>query len=303
MFIFVNIKNSYVQGSDPKQFAVGNWVSKRVFIDPVYRNKYRFLVAYAKKRILGVYKIIGIKPVIDLRNRQRVYFEVDSMNPAFEIDLINRLQSFVDQNDRRIIFNTHIRFLDDLDVSDIKEEYPEEFGSLTFPIEEIYDPVFDVGGEYFEEPITDVELNNPQLMGQPIEPIWYAITINHHSFNSFRTPVAIDTKTTITLSPRGIIKMDKEVNSISVDTRLDQNSKNRIIQLINLFNTDPNRLLDQLNASDKLNHVAHVQPISLEIKAFSDAANHHLVRQLFWEDNVAFPKSGLLNVIFHLFIH
>lgn len=303
MFISVNIKNSYVQGCDPKQFAVGNWVSKRVFIDPVYRNKYRFLVAYANKRILGVYKIMGIKPVIDLRNRQRVYFEVDSLNPSFEIDLINRLQSYADQNDRRIIFNMHIRFLDDIDLSLIKEEYPEEFANLTFPIEENNDPIFDVSGEYFKEPITDVELNYPPNMAHHIEPFWYKITLDYHSFDSFRTPVAINTKTIIILSPSGIIKIYKEVNSLRVNASLDQFSKNQIKQLIHLFNTDSKQLINQLNASDKLNHVAHVQPISLEIKAFSDAAYHHLVRELFWEDNVAFPKSGLLNVIFRLFIH
>jgi hypothetical protein len=303
MLIFVNIKQSYKPGSDPKQFAVGNWVSKRVFIDSEFRNRFRFLVAYANKRILGVYKIIGIKPVIGLINRQRVYFEVDSLNPAFEIDLINRLQGFVDQNDRRIIFNSHIRFLDDLDISVIQEEYPEEFSSLTFPIEEIYDPIFDVDGEYFEEQIADVEGGNRQLMEQPIEPMWYEITVNYHSFDSFRTPVAIHTKTTVTLSSQGIIKMVKEVNSIRVSTRLNQNFKNKVKQLIYLFNTDPVGLTDQLNASDKLIHVAHVNPFSLEIKAFSDAANQHLLRQFLWEDNVAFPRFGLLSSIFQLFIN
>ena len=303
MFIFVNIKNSFVQGCDPKQFAIGNWISKRLFIDPDYRNKYRFLVAYANKRILGVYKIIGIKRVLDLRNRQRVCFEVDSLKPSFEIDLINRLQSYVDQNDRRIIFNMHIRFLDDIDLSVIKEEYPEEFANLTFPIEENNDPIFDVGGEYFEESITDVELNYPPNMAHPTEPFWYKLTVDYHSFDSFRTPVAINTKTTITLSPSGIIKIHKEVNSLRVNASLDQFSKNQVKQLIHLFNTDSKQLINQLNASDKLNHVAHVQPISLEIKAFSDAANQQVARELFWEDNVAFPKSGLLNIIFRLFVN
>lgn len=303
MFILVNIKKSYKPGYDPKQFAVGNWVSKRVFIDPEFRNRFRFLVAYANKRILGIYKIIGIKPVLDIRNRQKVYFEVVTLNPALEIDLINRLQCYVDQNDRRIIFNSHIRFLDDLDVSIIQEEYPEEFNSLSFPIEEIDDPIFDVDGEYYEEQITDVEGGNRQLMEQPIEPMWYEITVNYHSFDSFRTPVAIHTKTTVTFSPKGIIKMVKEVNSIRVNTSLDQNLKNKVKQLIYLFNTDAVSLTDQLNACDKLIHVAHVNPFSFEIKAFSDAANQNLVRQFFWEDNVAFPKFGLLSSIFQLFIN
>lgn len=247
-----------------------------MFIDPVYRNKYRFLVAYANKRILGVYKIIGIKRVLNLRNRQRVCFEVDSLNQAFEVDLINNLQSYINPHDRRIISNYHIRFLDNLDVSGIKEEYPEEFASLTFPIEENNDPVFEIDDQYFEETFTGLDMNYPPNMAYPTEPFWYKLTVDYHSFDSFRMPVAVQTKTTITLSPSGIIKIHKEVNSLKVNASLDKLSKNQVKQLIHLFNTDSNRLISQLNASDKLNHVAHVQPISIEIKAFSDAANHHL---------------------------
>lgn len=297
MFTFVNIGRFYLPGEDPKPHAIRDRIlrSKKLLSTGIQNS--RLLVPHANKRVLSVYLITGIVEVtqnLDYDKKCRIFFEVEDLPQNLELELISILQWCFDNNNKSLIYNFSIltRTPDQLDISMVViHSLLQELNNTSIKTLQTRSPQNTIQ----ENTVGDVSKLKDNL--------WYKITIEYHSFSSFRTPVEIDTKTIISLSQSGIMNIDKEVNSIRVNASLDKSSKNRVIQLIQLFNNDPKSLLHQLNASDKLNHVAHFNPISIEIKAFSDAAQQHVVRQFSWQDDVAFAKSGLVSIIFRTFIH
>lgn len=299
MFVFVNVKQSYQIGEDPKPCALGPWVSTTLLKDDDVRNHFRLLVAYANKRILGIYQIIGIGEVIANRSlnlRRKVFFEVSNLPSNIELELIARLQALIDENNRSIIDNQHIRLLE-------LHELQVEGGPLNEFTQKInLETVSILEPRYWDERnITEVPV---QLKPKNL---WYKITLEYHSFSSFRTPVMIDTISKITLGPSGKIQFDKMSNQsgvmVQVEKKLSQLDKSQIVRVFNIFEDSPSRLYEMLNNSDIMKHIAHSSPIKITIQSFNDSEQLVQIQRMDWEGDVSFSRHGILNVLLDVMVY
>ena len=294
MIILVKINRTYIPGHDPKIFASGEWVSAKLLDDPSARKKYRYLVAYAHKKILGVYCIAGVGQVIGKKPR-RVYFDLRDMNPECEAILINMLQAMADENHPEIVNRDSIRFLD-------AEHFPIPDHFITQKMK--------CCGEDEMALLEPMKWETPEIDTEPVREtdskLWYKMTVDYHSFDSFRSPVAVHIHSIAQLNPTGSInyqRLNDATGSMKIISRkLDPFAKKTLLRIFGLFEHNPRGLYNAIDTSNRSAHVAHVNSISITIESFRDAAHTSRVQHISWSGNLIIAHSGVLKTIFDIMV-
>ena len=294
MIIIVKINKTYISGHDPKTYAAGQWVSAKLIDDPSERNKYRYLAAYANKKILGVYCIAGVGQVMNSKPR-RVYFNLHDMNPECEASLMNLLQKLVDENYSGIVNQESICYLEQADL--IIAEHLSNENKNCCPKDEI--PLLEP--KPWEKP--NLEREHVQL---PKNSLWYKMSVNYSSYDSFRTPVSINIQSIATLNPNGRIKYQRSDNSSGAmkisSTLLNRVEKTSLLHIFGVFENNPKTVYNAIEYSHQSMHVAHVNSITITIESFSDAAHTKRLQHMTWNGNVIITHSGVLKTIFDIMV-
>lgn len=294
MIILVKINNTYKPGIDPKNCAKGAWIVPKYLSDAEIRNRYRYLVAYANKRILGIYCIKGFGEVLNSM-RRKVYFDLLNMDTECEATLINALQQLVDDGYEGIVNRNSVCLIekDELRIDHFFAEKKTDC-CPNVTLEELVskpweDPIFD------QEPIHALKSD-----------LWYKMTVDYNSFDSFRVPHSLKTRSEVILRPIGRLKYQRWNNKSGtmslVSSRLDPASKKTVIQIVGVFENSPSNLYDRLDLSNYSTHVAHTSTLTVTVESFSDSSLTKRVKNMTWSANVMIVHSGILKSIFEIMV-
>ena len=294
MIILVKVNHTYKLGVDPKECAKGAWIVPKYLTDAEIRNRYRYLVAYANKRILGIYCIKGFGEVLN-STRRKVYFDLLNMEPECEATLMNALQQLVNDGYTGIVNRDSVCLLEE-DELRINHFFAEKKSDCC-----ANEPLEQLASKPWEDPIFDQE---------PIHALksdlWYKMTVDYNSFDSFRVPHSLQTSSEVILSPNGRIKYQRWNNksgSMSlVSSRLDPVSKKIIIQIVGIFENNPSNLYNRLDLSNYSKHVAHTSTLTVTVESFSDSSLTKRVKNMTWSGNVMIVHQGILKSIFEIMV-
>ena len=294
MIILVKLNKTYRPGIDPKICAKGAWIVPKYLKDSEIRSKYRYLVAYANKRVLGVYCITGFGEIINSKIR-KVYFDLLEMDTECEATLINALQYLVDNGYNGIVNRNSVCLLErhELNLDHFFSEKKSDCCSDR-PLEELVKKMW-------EDPIIDQEPNYTLKSD-----LWYRMTVNYDSFDSFRVPHMLKTNSHVILSPNGRIRYERWNNYSGamgiVSSTLESTYKRSLLHIFGEFEKNPKNLHDRLDRSHYSAHVAHTSTLTVTIESFSDNRLTRRVKDMTWSGNVIVVHQGILKSIFEMMV-
>ena len=122
MIILVKVNQTYKPGMDPKLVAYSSWECGRLLDDTIFRNKYKYLVAYYHGQIVGTFCIHGVS--LDLPNsgnRRKVKFLLENTDDKCEQHIKNNIQPLIDNKYPKIFKAMSFCYLNINDLSQSKE--------------------------------------------------------------------------------------------------------------------------------------------------------------------------------------
>jgi hypothetical protein len=294
MIILVKINKTYRPGIDPKICAKGAWVVPKYLKDIEIRRNYRYLVAYANKRVLGVYCITGYGEILNSKIR-KVYFDLLDMDPECEATLINALQHLVDEGYNGIVNRYSVCLLGRHELR--LDHFFAEKKSDCCPDRQLEE----LAKKPWEDPIIDQETTHALKSD-----LWYRMTVNYDSFDSFRVPHFLKTNSHVILSPNGRIRYERWNNFSGtlgiISTTLDSTYKRILLHIFGEFERNPKNLYDQLDRSHYSAHIAHTSTLTVTVESFSDKGLTRRVKDMTWSGNVIVVHKGILKSIFEMMV-
>ena len=295
MIILVNVNKSYIPGSDPKIAAYRSWAIGSLLDDANLRNQYKFLVAYCKGEIVGTFCIHGV--ALDFPysgNRRKVKFLLHDTDVECDTSLRRIIDALIASGSQKIrrAFSFCLIDVNYLTQNNIQTE------SINCKCEMDQIPVLDS-----QEIIIDEKYVEDEYVKYPIKK-WLKLSSMRNTFDSFRNPHTLQTKTIIIYHPSGNIDFQKLDDSsggwIEIKNTIDTKEANIIKFILSTFHKNPILAVQMIEKSNSHNHVAHYNSFEIEFEAFEDRDMKVRVQHKKWDGNVLFCDSGFLKTIMEI---
>lgn len=297
MIILVKVNQTYTPGMDPKIAAYRSWGCSRLLDDATFRNQYKYLVAYYFGEIVGTFCIHGVSlDTPSIGNRRKVKFLLEATGDDCDRYLKNLVNRLIALGSQRVLRAISFCYIDNLYLNQYNIFCEENY--CKFMLDEIH--LLD------SDEIVNIEHNinsNASSLNMP-KNVWLKITSLRSSFDSFRTPHSIETKTVIIYYPNGTIDFKKIENSsgavLVIKDKVDKNEINTIRLILSTFHYDPKKAIDKINISGNTKHVAHYNGFEIEFETFSDKNMTNRIQHSKWSGNILTADNGFLKIIYDL---
>ena len=297
MIILVKVNQTYRPGMNPKIAAYSSWGCTRLLDDSSFRNQYKYLVAYYYGDIVGTFCIHGISlDTSSTAERRKVKFLLKATDDDCDNNLKNIVNNLIASRNQRIIRAISFCYIDEMFLKH-NNIYAEQIDC-----ECMLGQISILDSEKIEEPEQIINEAVPSL-NLP-KNVWLKISSLRSSFDSFRTPHSIETKTVIIYNPNGKIDFKKTDNSsgavLVIKAKVDKIEINTIRFILSTFHYDPKKAIDQINISGSTKHVAHYNGFEIEFEAFSDKNMTNRIQHSKWSGNILTADNGFLKIIYNL---
>lgn len=294
MIILVKVNKSYIPGSDPRIAAYRSWVIGSLLDNAKLRNQYKFLVALYKGQIVGTFCIHGVALDVPYSgNRRKVKFLLKDTDYECDTSLRRIISALIASGSQKI--RRAISFcLIDINYL-IKNEIQPESINCKCEMDQI--PVLDS-----QEIIIDETRAGDDYVKHPTEE-WLKLSSMRNTFESFRDPHTLQTRTIIIYHPSGNIDFQKWADSsgewAEIKNTIDAKESDTIKFILSTFHANPNNAVQLINKS----HIVilqHYNNFEIEFEAFEDRNMKIRTQQIKWERNVGFCDSGFLKTIMEI---
>jgi hypothetical protein len=256
-----------------------------------------YLVSYFYLEIVGTFCIHVISlDTSSTDKRRKVKFLLKATDDDCDNNLKNIVNNLIASRNQRIIRAISFCYIDEIFLKH-NNIYAEQIDC-----ECMLGQISLLDSEKIEEPEQIINEAVPSL-NLP-KNVWLKITSLRSSFDSFRTPHSIETKTVIIYNPNGKIDFKKTDNSsgsvLVIKDKVDKIEINTIRFILSTFHYDPKKAIDQINISGNTKHVAHYNGFEIEFEAFSDKNMTNRIQHSKWSGNILTADNGFLKIIYNL---
>ncbi|HOR83000.1 MAG TPA: hypothetical protein PLF32_10160 [Bacteroidales bacterium] len=131
---------------------------------------------------------------------------------------------------------------------------------------------------------------------------WYKITIEKNFWDSFSFPPNKKTICYALIDSNSLVTLYKGQNNASnvidySNIELSHHESNNILNIVNSIVSDPIKARKELDDSDIVPHVAHINPIYLTVERYNNSDLNNGTIVISWECNAMFAENGLLKDI------
>lgn len=296
MIILVKVNNTYTPGTDPKLVSYRSWGCTRLLNDPDFRNQFKYLVAYYHGHIVGTFCIHGVSLDLPFHDKRRkVKFLLEETDDKCDQNIKNIIQPLIVNRNPRILKAMSFCYLDINYLS--QSEINIGSYNCNCSIEDI--PVLES-----EKILVDDQPNKESHVVRMPSNLWFKLTINRNTWDSFSHPNSKETKVVIIYPHNGNVRYDKSDNSSGTLTTsripIDTSQLLKIINVISVFHHDPVDAIQKINNSKINTHVAHHNSLEIEFEAFNDSKLTNRIQHGHWSGNVLQVEDGFLKSIYEL---